>query len=256
MNRSRGRHQKAMGNLASPVQLDSREGLARLIDHTLLKATATPKDVDRLCDEAVKYCFWSVCVNPIFVRHASERIGGSGTRVCAVVGFPLGANTTEVKLAEARAAVEDGASELDMVSNIGALKAGDEVAFSDDVREVASLCRRTNTLLKVILECCYLTDAEKARGAVLADRAGADFVKTSTGFGPGGASAADVSLLKRSLTSGKGVKAAGGIATLATALEMIRAGADRIGTSSGVAILEELPPPVTCERGFTARLLV
>lgn len=213
--------------------------LARVIDQTLLKPTATEADIDSLCSEALRYGFWSVCVNPVHVRQAALRLEGSAVRVCSVVGFPLGSSTTEAKLAEARRAIEDGALELDMVSDIGALKGGDERRFSDDVKEVASLCHRSNVLLKVILECCYLTDREKESGARLAEEAGADFVKTSTGFGTGGATAADVALLRKTLSRRIGVKAAGGIRTLEQALEMLRAGADRLGTSSGAKIVEE-----------------
>ena len=212
-----------------------------MIDHTLLKPTATTADIDALCDEALKYGFWAVCVNPVHVKQAARRLAGSRTLVCSVVSFPLGCSTPEMKLVEARAAVADGAREIDMVSSVGALKSGDTRAYFDDISEVAAFCRRSGTTLKVIIECCYLTDEEKVRGARLAEQAGANFVKTSTGFGTGGATAADVSLLRRALASKTGVKAAGGIGTLAKAREMINAGAERIGTSSGAKIIEELP---------------
>jgi len=226
--------------LSSPAHKVTRAELARRIDHTLLKPTATATDIDKLCDEAVKYNFWSVCVNPVFVKRAVSRLKGSGTKVCAVVSFPLGSSTTEVKLIEARRAIEDGAGEVDMVSNIGALKSGDDEAFFADINGVASYCKRSHVLLKVILECCYLTDEEKVRGARIAEQAGADFVKTSTGFGAGGATASDVALLRRTVTRRTGVKASGGIGTVSKALEMIGAGADRIGTSSGAKMMEEL----------------
>ncbi len=230
-----------MGELLSPTHIDRRSELARIIDHTLLKPTSTHADIDALCDEALKYSFWSVCVNPVHVKRAAKRLAGSSTVVCSVVGFPLGANTSETKLMEARTAIADGAKEVDMVSNFGALKSGDTGAFFADINEVAAYCGRSSVLLKVILECCYLSDEEKVKGARLAERAGANFVKTSTGFGTGGATVEDVVLLKRALTKRTGVKAAGGIGSLAKALEMIRAGADRIGTSSGARIMEELP---------------
>ena len=209
------------------------------MDHTLLKATATPLEVERLCDEALHYGFCCVCVNPLHVERAANRLRGSNSKVCTVVGFPLGAATTATKLFEAREGVTNGAKELDVVSNIGALKAGNEWGFFDDVRQLASYSRGAGVLLKVILECCYLTDEEKVAGAKLAERAGADFVKTSTGFGTGGATAADVSLLRRAVSRRVGVKAAGGIGTLEKLQDMLKAGADRIGTSSGVSIMEE-----------------
>lgn len=230
-----------MGGLVSPAHLNKRSELARIIDHTLLKPMSTTADIDRLCDEALKYNFWSVCVTPDHVKQAAGRVRGSGTRVCAVISFPFGSSKPEVKLMEARMAILDGAGELDMVSNFGALKSGDTRAYFSDINEVAAFCGRSGTLLKVILECCYLTDEEKVLGARAAEQAGANFVKTSTGFGPGGATVADVALLRKAVTSKTGVKAAGGIGTLAAAMEMIRAGADRIGTSSGVRIIEELP---------------
>jgi deoxyribose-phosphate aldolase len=229
-----------MGELLPPAHLDKRSELARVIDHTILKATSTSADIDVLCDEAKKYHFWSVCVNPVHVKQAVRRLTGSSTVVCSVVSFPLGASTADMKLMEARGAITDGATEIDMVSNIGALKSGDTRTYFSDINEVAAFCGRSNTVLKVILECCYLTDEEKVRGAKIAEHAGANFVKTSTGFGSGGATVADVFLLRRALTNRTGVKAAGGIGTLSKALELIEAGANRIGTSSGVRIMEEL----------------
>ncbi|MDE1857600.1 MAG: deoxyribose-phosphate aldolase [Thaumarchaeota archaeon] len=230
-----------MTGLQAPADVTPRATLARVIDHTLLRATATPLEIERLCDEARRYGFWSVCVAPIHVERAFDRLRGSSSRVCAVVSFPLGTSTTAAKLFEAHQAVASGARELDMVSNIGALKSGNEWGFFEDIRQLAAYSHGAGVLLKVILECCYLTDDEKAAGARLVERAGADFVKTSTGFGPGGATAADVSLLRRTLSRKVGVKAAGGIGTLAKAREMLDAGADRIGTSSGASILEEIP---------------
>lgn len=231
-----------MGELLSTPHLTRRSELARLIDHTLLKPTATSADVDRLCEEALNHSFWSVCVNPSYVKQAARRLAGSDTKVCSVVSFPFGASTTELKVMEARMAIADGADELDMVSNLSALKSSDTGAYFADINEVAAFCGRSDTLLKVILECCYLTDEEKVRGARIAEQAGANFVKTSTGFGAGGATPGDVALLRGALKGKTGVKAAGGIGTLERALEMIRAGADRIGTSSGTMIIEEAPP--------------
>lgn len=230
-----------MGGLLSPTHVNKRSELARIIDHTLLKPTATSADIDALCEDALRYNFWSVCVNPCHVRQAARRLKGSDTVVSAVVSFPFGSSTTDLKLMEARTAIADGAREVDMVSNIGAIKSGDAALFFSDINSVAAYCGRSNTTLKVILECCYLTDEEKVKGAKLAEQAGANFVKTSTGFGTGGATVGDVILLRRSLSSRTGVKAAGGIGTLAKALEMVKAGASRIGTSSGTKIVEELP---------------
>ena len=241
MKRKQARARRGMGELLSPTHIDRRSELARFIDHTLLKPTATFADIDALCEEGRKYNFWSVCVNSSHVKQAARRLAGSGTAVCSVISFPFGSTRTELKLAEVRTAMADGAREVDMVSNIGALKSGDTGIFFSDINEVAAFCGRSNTLLKLILESCYLTDDENVKGARLAEQAGANFVKTSTGFGAGGATAADVALLRRTLTNRTGVKAAGGIGTLAKALEMVRAGADRIGTSSGTRILEELP---------------
>ncbi len=230
-----------MGRLVSAAHLNKRSELARLIDHTLLKPMSTTADIDRLCDEALKYNFWSVCVTPVHVKQCAKRLMGSETKVCAVISFPFGTSLTEVKLMEGRMAILDGASELDMVSNVGALKSGDTRAYFSDINQVAAYCGRSETLLKVILECCYLTDEEKVQAARLAEQAGASFVKTSTGYGSGGATVADVTLLRKAVGSKTGVKASGGIGSLTSALEMIRAGADRIGTSSGVRIVEELP---------------
>ena len=230
-----------MVELVSPARINKRSEMARLIDHTILKPTATSADIDVLCTEAAKYNFWGVCVNPFHVKQAARKLAGTSTVVCSVVSFPFGSSTSDMKLMEARGAITDGAREIDMVSNIGALKAGDTGAYFADINEVAAFCGRSNTVLKVIIECCYLTDDEKVKGARLAEQAGANFVKTSTGFGTGGATAADVALLRKALSNRTGVKAAGGIGTLAKAMEMIRAGADRIGTSSGVKIVEELP---------------
>jgi deoxyribose-phosphate aldolase len=230
-----------MPGLEPPAPAVTRSALARVIDHTLLRATATPIEIERLCDEALRYGFWSVCVNPLYVERAADLLRGSSTLVCAAVSFPLGAEPTAAKLFGARTAVESGARELDVVSSIGALKSGNEWGFFEDIRQLAAYAHGAGAVLKVILECCYLTDDEKVAGAKLAERAGADFVKTSTGFGPGGATAADVLLLRRTLSRRVRVKASGGISTLAKVQEMLRAGADRIGTSSGASIMQEVP---------------
>jgi deoxyribose-phosphate aldolase len=217
----------------------SKSGFAKYIDHTLLVPTATRPDVDRLCDEAMMNSFWSVCVGPYYVRQAVRRLRGSGVKVCSVVGLPLGFNIGTVKLIEAEEEIGEGADEIDMVMNLGAFKSGDYAVVSGEIERIAESCRSSGRLLKVIIECCYLTDEEKVVAAKLAARSGAVFVKTSTGFGPGGATAKDVDLLKRSLVGTARVKASGGIRTLGEALEMIAAGADRIGTSAGAKIMAE-----------------
>ncbi len=214
--------------------------LEKRIDHTLLKPTATSADFARLFDEAAGYGFWSVCVPPSRVEAAANRLKGTGVRVCTVIGFPLGYTSTEAKLAETLSAIKDGADEIDMVMNVAAFKSGSYDLVSKEVRDISAVCRASHRLLKVIIECCYLSDDEKVKAARVAEESGADFVKTSTGFGPGGATVEDVVLLRRSLSSKTLIKAAGGISSLPKAVEMIKAGADRIGTSSGVAILEEL----------------
>lgn len=210
--------------------------LARMIDHTLLAPGATRREVGELCDEAVANCFASVCVNPWWVRFCAERLAESPVKVCTVVGFPLGANRTETKVYEALRAVEDGATELDMVLNVGALKSG---AYSDVEADVAGVVKAGagRAIVKVILETALLNDEQKVKGCVLAQSGGARFVKTSTGFGGGGATAADVALMRRVVGGGMGVKASGGVKDQPTALEMIAAGATRIGASAGVRIV-------------------
>jgi len=211
-------------------------GIARFIDHTLLKPDARPEQVERLCAEAVSLGFASVCVNSCYVPLCRRRVEGSGVRVCAVIGFPLGAALREAKAAETAASVNLGADELDMVMNIGWLKSGaDEMVVSDIHRVLDAAQKRP---VKVIIETCLLTDAEKERATRLVVESGAAFVKTSTGFSTAGATVEDVMLLARVAAGRIGVKAAGGIRDYATALKMIEAGATRIGTSSGVAIAE------------------
>ncbi len=210
--------------------------VAKLIDHTLLKAVATPEQIAKLCKEAAEYHFASVCVNPCHVAQCARLLAGTGVAVCTVIGFPLGANTPQTKAFETRDAIANGATEVDMVINVGALKAGDNDAVCDDIRAVVEAAH--GVLVKVIIEACYLTDEEKVMACEAATRAGANFVKTSTGFGTGGATAHDVALMKRSIGPGMRIKAAGGIRTLEDTVAMVEAGATRIGASSGVQIVE------------------
>ncbi|MBL8863693.1 MAG: deoxyribose-phosphate aldolase [Planctomycetes bacterium] len=212
-------------------------GLAGAIDHTLLKPEATAAEVDRLCDEARTHRFASVCVNGTWVRRCAEIVAGSGVAVCCVVGFPLGANVTEVKVYEARRAIEDGACEIDMVLNVGALKSGDREFVRRDIAAVAETCHRLGAKLKVILETALLTDAEKVAACEAARAAGADFVKTSTGFSKGGATIQDVALMRSVVGPTLGVKASGGIRDARDAQAMLAAGATRLGASASVAIV-------------------
>lgn len=219
----------------------SRDEIARMIDHTILKPEATPARIEQLCDEAVRCGFAAVCINPVYVRLAARRLAGSGVAVCSVIGFPLGATTTATKVYEARRAVADGGTELDMVIHIGALKAGDHERVREDMAQVAAVCHEHDALLKVIIEAVLLNDAEKAVACQLAQAADADFVKTSTGFAGGGATVEDVQLMRRTVGPQMGVKAAGGIRTYADALAMVEAGANRIGASAGVTIVAQPP---------------
>jgi deoxyribose-phosphate aldolase len=215
------------------------DDIAKLIDHTLLRPEATYADIDKLCDEARKFGFASVCVNPMHVKRCAERLQGASSVVCTVVGFPLGATPSEVKALEARRAIRDGAREIDMVIPVGALKSGDHRYVYDDIRVVAEAARDGRAKLKVILETALLTDEEKIAGCVAAKRARADFVKTSTGFSKGGATAHDVSLMAHAVDHKLGVKASGGVGSRADAQKMIQAGATRIGASVGVKIVLE-----------------
>ena len=210
----------------------------KFIDSTLLKPEATPEQIVRLCREALEHRFAAVCVNSYHAALVSGLLASSDVKTCIVVGFPLGASFSDVKVFEAARALEAGAQELDMVMNIGAFKSGDHFAALDDIKAVVEECAG-RALVKVILECSLLTDAEKVRACKLAMTAGADFVKTSTGFSTGGATVADVSLLAKTVRGRVKVKASGGIRDLATARAMIDAGAARIGTSNGVAIFKE-----------------
>ena len=214
--------------------------IARKIDHTLLKPEATREQIEVLCREAREHAFATVCVNPAWVRLCAALLRGSESRVCTVVGFPLGATVPEVKAYEAARVVEDGACEVDMVLNVGALKSGDYRLVERDIAGVVQASRPGGALIKVIIEAALLTDDEKVKACVLAKAACADFVKTSTGFGPGGATAADVALMRRVVGPEMGVKAAGGVRDLQSARAMLEAGADRIGASVGVKIVQEI----------------
>jgi deoxyribose-phosphate aldolase len=225
------------GTAAPEVKSLVAASVARLVDHTLLKPDATPALVRALCREACQHAFAAVCVNPVWVRTCAGELDGTGIAVASVAGFPLGASVTEVKAAEAARAVEDGAREVDMVLCVGALKAGDHRLVERDVAAVVEACRAGGAVVKVIVEAALLTDEEKARAAAISKLAGAAYVKTSTGFGPGGATVADVALLRTVVGPGVGVKAAGGIRDWAAARAMVAAGASRIGTSAGPAIV-------------------
>ena len=226
--------------MSSILQLEDPVAVATLIDHTLLNPKATREDVDRLCEEAAQYRFASVCINPYWVERAVELLRESPVKVCTVIGFPLGANLTRVKRFEAEAALADGARELDMVLNVGALLSAQFASVRDEIQALASVAHSGQAILKVILETCLLTDLRKVTACELALEAGADFVKTSTGFSTSGATAADVALMRRIVGEALGVKASGGIRTLESLREMVSAGATRIGTSSGVRIIDEL----------------
>jgi deoxyribose-phosphate aldolase len=214
-------------------------GVAALIDHTLLKPEATRQQIEELCREAAQYGFATVCVNPAWVRFAAQLLAGSGVAVCSVVGFPLGATTADVKAYEARRAIFDGAREIDMVINVGALKSGDYRVVEHDIEAVTSPCRDCGALSKVIIEAALLTDDEKVTACTLAKAAGADYVKTSTGFGPGGATAGDVALMRRAVGAEMGVKAAGGVRDFEGLQAMVAAGATRVGASAGVKIVQQ-----------------
>jgi deoxyribose-phosphate aldolase len=210
--------------------------LARFIDHTLLKPEATEEQVNKLCDEAAKHHFYSVCVNSSWAEHCARRLGGTGVKVCAVVGFPLGAMDSRAKAFEARTAIANGANEIDMVMNVGAMKAKNLKVVREDMLSVRRACR-SGIVLKVILETCMLTDEEKVLACQVAKDVEADFVKTSTGFNKAGATVADIALMRRTVGPKMGVKAAGGVRSYDDAVAMIRAGATRLGTSSGALIV-------------------
>lgn len=217
--------------------------LGRYIDHTLLKPETTPADVDQLCDEALEYHFKAVCVNPVWVKRAATRLRGSEVKVASVVGFPLGASTPEIKTLEARRALRDGAREIDMVLNVGALKGGDYDLVERDIARVTDACNEVGALNKVILETSLLTDQEKVIACRLAVAAKAHYVKTSTGFSTGGATLFDVALMREAVGPKIGVKASGGIKTAEDAQRMIEAGATRLGASAGIKIVSGAGAP-------------
>ena len=216
---------------------DVPRDLARYIDHTLLKPDATASQIDELCEEAREYSFASVCINPTWVRRASTLLRGTSVVTCTVIGFPLGATTTAIKAMEARRALREGAREVDMVLNVGALKSGEYELVREDIAQVAEAAHEVGGLCKVILETALLTDEEKVVASSLAKEAKADFVKTSTGFGSGGATVYDVALMRETVGPDMGVKASGGVRTLEDVEDMIAAGASRIGASAGVQIV-------------------
>ena len=213
--------------------------VSAMIDHTLLKPDATRAEIEKLCKEAAEFHFATVCVNPVWVATAAALLRGSGVGVCSVVGFPLGATTADVKNYETRRAIFDGATEIDMVINIGALKSADLRTVERDIEAVVEPCRQCGATSKVIIEAALLTDDEKITACTLAKAAGADFVKTSTGFASGGATAADVALMRRVVGADMGVKAAGGVRDLEGLKAMVAAGATRVGASAGVKIVQE-----------------
>lgn len=210
---------------------------SKLFDHTLLKPDATKEQIEKVIDEAKKYDFASVCVNSYYTAFVAEQLKGTGIHTTTVVGFPLGQMSTKAKAYETKCAVEDGADEIDMVINVGALKSGDYTTVLSDIKAVRNAC--SGKILKVIIECCLLTDEEKVKACELSEEAGADFVKTSTGFSTGGATAHDVALMKKTVGGRLGVKASGGIHTKEEAEQMVAAGATRLGTSATIKIIAE-----------------
>ena len=218
----------------------TRASLAKYMDHTLLNPEATAADIDRVVAEARQYGTASVCVNPYWVARVAAGLAGSGVKTCTVIGFPLGATSTASKVAETRDATAHGAQEIDMVINIGELKAGNDDAVRSDISAVANTAHEAGALLKVIIETCLLSDEEKRRACELSVAGGADFVKTSTGFSTGGATTADIALMRETVGPELGVKASGGIRTLEAAIAMIEAGATRLGVSAAVSILKEV----------------
>jgi deoxyribose-phosphate aldolase len=216
-----------------------KKTLASYIDHTILKADAKVLDIEKLCKEAAEYKFASVCVNAANVKQAAELLNGTVVKVCTVVGFPLGATLSQVKAFEAEEAIKNGAQEVDMVINVGALKSGQFDIVEQDIKAVATVCKN-KALLKVIIETCLLTDEEKVAVCLLAKKAEADFVKTSTGFSTGGATVEDIKLMRKTVGADMGVKASGAVRDLETALKMIEAGATRIGASASVNIVNDM----------------
>jgi len=241
--------------ITSGIGVESAGGidpdLARMIDHTLLKPEATISDIEKLCDEARKYGFASVCINPCYVALCAKLLRGTDVKVCTVIGFPLGATLSSVKAFEAEHALRDGAQEVDMVINVGLLKSRQYEYVESDIFAVVNTAKRYRALTKVILETGLLTDEEKVKACVLAKRAGADFVKTSTGFGKGGATVGDIALMRRVVGSAMGVKASGGVRTREDALAMVAHGADRIGASASVKIVgAEIVAELEATKGY------
>ncbi len=232
-------------NVSEPTHIDEKRRIAATIDHTLLKPEATAKDIEKVCLEAVQFSFASVCVNPCWVPLVAHLLEGSPVKVCTVIGFPLGANQPEIKFSEATVALSQGAQELDMVQNVGAFRSGDYLVVEQEIAGLAELAHRQGAILKVILETSLLTTDQKVQACKIAVEANADFVKTSTGFSSAGATAADVNLMRLAVGPTLGVKASGGIRTLAAVYEMLKAGASRIGASAGVQILSEIESGAT-----------
>ncbi len=235
MKRSWGRYS---GDINNTMQALNRKDIAELIDHTLLRPDASYLDIKRLCEEALQFGFYSVCINPCFIKIAKELLKDSNVRVATVIGFPLGMTLTEVKVYEAMNASLLGADEIDIVINIGALKSGDWETVRKDISDVIMATK--GLIHKTIIETCYLDDNEKRRAVEIALEAGSEFIKTSTGFGPLGARVRDIRLIKSIVGDAAGIKAAGGIRTLKQVLSMLKAGATRIGTSAGVRIVREI----------------
>lgn len=233
--------QNGADRVTAGIGIDAAGGietdLAKMIDHTLLKPDATKDDIIKLCNEAKKYSFASVCVNPCYVSLCAKLLRDTSVKVCTVIGFPLGATSTATKAFEAEHALRDGAKEIDMVMNVGMLKSGEYEYVENDIFAVVTTGRRYGALTKVILETALLTDEEKVKACLLAKRAGADFVKTSTGFSKGGATVGDIALMRKVVGSAMGVKASGGVRTREEALAMVASGADRIGASASVKIV-------------------
>jgi deoxyribose-phosphate aldolase len=228
-----------MYDILSRKEILLMKEIARMIDHTLLKPETTKEQIEKLCNEAKEYNFASVCVNPTWVKYASELLQGTEVKVCTVIGFPLGANTPETKAFETKNAIENGAEEVDMVINIGALKSGNYDLVEEDIRAVVEAAKG-KALTKVIIETSLLTEEEKVKACELSAKAGADYVKTSTGFSTGGATVEDVALMRKTVGPDIGVKASGGVRSADDAEKMIEAGATRIGASSGVKIVQGL----------------
>lgn len=214
-----------------------KEEMAKMIDHTLLKQDATEDQIKKLCAEAKEYGFWSVCVNPCYVALSAKELEGSNVKVCTVVGFPLGAFTTETVVFQTVEAMKNGATEIDMVVNVGEIKSGNWGYVENDIKAIAETVHKNNGLLKVIIETCLLTDDEKVKVCQIAKKVGADYVKTSTGFSTGGATVEDVRLMRDTVGTEMGVKASGGIHSSEEAIALAEAGASRIGASAGIAIL-------------------